>query len=358
MITTLLICSSVLIILNILPLFNNQHWIFRVPDFMKVQLTVIQLILFVVCFFYLEESLWFYIVEILHFISILYHASIIIRYTKIWKTPIQVNSRLNSEPIHIISCNIYQYNTHYDLFIDMIRKQQPDIFLTMESNLDWERSMRVLEKDYPYTHKVTLENTYGMHLYSKIPFNKVETHYFVADDLPSIEAKLTTSDGFEFVFFGVHPPPPSPTEEANSKERDGDLFSVAKRLRNYELPIIVMGDFNTVAWARASKLFRKTSELIDARIGRGILASFHAKYWFFRIPLDLLFHSPSIFIDELKILPNIKSDHFPVSCKFYMNLDSEKQEKEVETLEAGEMKIVNELIQDGIEEESDNRKEE
>ena len=43
----------------------------------------------------------------------------------------------------------------------------------------------------------------------------------------SIEAKLKTKDGYEFVFFGVHPPPPSPTEEKTSK--DGDLLSIAKK---------------------------------------------------------------------------------------------------------------------------------
>jgi hypothetical protein len=62
-----------------------------------------------------------------------------------------------------------------------------------------------------------------MHLYSKLKITKHSVHYFVADDLPSIEAKITTADNFKFTFFAVHPPPPSPTEEENSKERDGEL---------------------------------------------------------------------------------------------------------------------------------------
>jgi hypothetical protein len=37
--------------------------------------------------------------------------------------------------------------------------------MTMESNGDWEKAMKHLEKEYPYHHKVTLENTYGMHFY-------------------------------------------------------------------------------------------------------------------------------------------------------------------------------------------------
>ena len=69
-----------------------------------------------------------------------------------------------------------------------------------------------------------------MHFYSKIKIDESKTHYFVADDIPTIEAHLETDDGFKFVFFGIHPPPPSPTEEETSKERDGDLLSTAKRV--------------------------------------------------------------------------------------------------------------------------------
>jgi hypothetical protein len=60
-----------------------------------------------------------------------------------------------------------------------------------------------------------------MHLYSKLKIKTQCSLFFVADD--SIEAKITTADNFKFTFFAVHPPPPSPTEEENSKERDGEL---------------------------------------------------------------------------------------------------------------------------------------
>lgn len=194
-----------------------------------------------------------------------------------------------------------------------------------------------------------------MHLYSKLKPIKVLTHYFVADDIPSVEAIFQTQDGYKFVFYGVHPPPPSPTEETTSKERDGDLLSIAKRVRNCELPVLVTGDFNTVAWAKASLLFKKTSKLIDARIGRGILSTFHAKYWLFRIPLDLVFHSPEIFIDELTILPDVNSDHFPVGCTFHINLLNKTQENRIDDLEKFEMQEVDELITEGKTENSDNR---
>ncbi|WP_225551946.1 endonuclease/exonuclease/phosphatase family protein [Sphingobacterium bovistauri] len=258
----------------------------------------------------------------------------------------------------IISVNVYQFNSEYERFVQMIRKEQPDIFLTMESNQEWENAFQELKDDYPNFKEIALENTYGMHFYSKLNIRNMKVHYFVADDLPSIEAELETEDGYRFVFFGVHPPPPSPTEEETSKERDGDLLSLAKQAKKQNLPVVITGDFNTVAWSSVSILFKKASGLIDARYGRGYLATFHAKYWFFRIPLDLLYHSPDVFVDDLKILPSIGSDHFPMCCTFYIDKRNEEQEKDVKTLDAEEKEEVEELIEEGKDEESDNRSDE
>jgi hypothetical protein len=71
--------------------------------------------------------------------------------------------------------------------------------------------------------------------------------------------------------------------------------------------------------------------------------------------LDLLFHSPEVFIDKLFIYPSIGSDHFPIGCTFHIDIKSDQQEEEVKHLEKGEMKEVDEMIADGKEEESDNR---
>lgn len=350
-----MVFSLLLILLSVLPLSKNQHWIFRASEFLMLQITVLQVIVFSAYWFYDNGSIWFYSIQIFQLIFIIYHIFILIRFTKFYKNKNHRRPKNASKIVRGIVANVYQFNKDYNKFIDLIQKEKPDIFLTMESNSEWENAMRVLEKDYPYIHKVTLENTYGMHFYSKLEVLESKTHFFVADDLPSIEARLKTEDGHEFVFFGVHPPPPSPTEESTSKERDGDLLSVAKKVREIKHPVIVTGDFNNVAWATSSQLFRKTSELIDARIGRGIFATFHAKYWFFRVPLDLLYHSPKIFVKYIFTYPSIGSDHFPLGFSFFIDYKNDEQEAEVKTLEEGKIKEVNKLREEGKNEESDNR---
>lgn len=349
------VLSGLLILLSLLPFIRCQHWVFRVAEFVKLQLLVFQVPVLAWGFYLVADAPWIWSIQILQALLIGYHVFILVRYSKFWRKEIYEKGKDASDSIKIISCNILQFNKEYDRFIDLIRKEQPQIFVTMESDAVWENALRELESDYPNVVKVTLDNTYGMHFYTKLKVNKSWVHYFVADDIPSIEAELETEDGHRFIFFAVHPPPPSPTEEENSKERDGDLLSVAKKVRNYKMPVVVTGDFNNVAWARSSVLFKKTSKLIDARIGRGILSTFHANYWFFRVPLDLLFHSPNVFIDKLFIYPSVGSDHFPMGCTFFIDRYSDEQAEDIEELEKGEMSEVNELIAEGRKEESDNR---
>lgn len=345
--------SILLIFLSVLPFINNQHWIFRVPEFIKIQLFFFQIIASLGLFIFSEKNIWFWLVALFQAVLIIYHAYLLARFTKYYKKQNGDTKHLKS--LKVISANIYQFNQDFGKFKDFIRKEDPDIFVTIESNKDWEFTMRDLEVDYPHTEKITLENTYGMHLYAKIPFQKVITHYFVADDIPSIEAHFKTKDGEDFLLFCVHPPPPSPTEEDTSKERDGDLLCVAKRTKEINKPTLVIGDFNTVAWSKVSELFRKSSGLIDGRNGRGILASFHAKYWFFRAPLDLVFHSPTVFLKELKVLEHIGSDHFPICCVFCIDSSNPIQEKEVETVTEEEEEETVELIDEGKKEDSGNR---
>jgi endonuclease/exonuclease/phosphatase (EEP) superfamily protein YafD len=48
----------------------------------------------------------------------------------------------------------------------LVNKYQPDILVTLESDLWWEEQLAVLEVEMPYTVKCPLDNLYGMHVYS------------------------------------------------------------------------------------------------------------------------------------------------------------------------------------------------
>jgi endonuclease/exonuclease/phosphatase (EEP) superfamily protein YafD len=329
---------------------------FRIWDFGKIQISLLFLLLFIVnIFLFSNFNYLFIIIQLLIVASLFYNSILLIPYTPLYNV-ISGNKRpkttiIQMQQINLLSVNVYQYNTNYNKLISLIYTSKPDLVLTMESNKDWENALSEIENEYPFTHKVSLENTYGMHFYSKLKIIKSKTNYFVADDIPSFEINLMSHSGEEFVFFGVHPPPPSPTEEANSKERDGELLSVAKKVKIIQKPIIVCGDFNNVAWSKSSRLFKKMSNLIDPRIGLGFISTFHAKYRLLRFPIDLFFHSKTIIITQFKTLENINSDHFPVFSSFY--IDQSQNEIVKEKLSSDEKKEVTNLIKEGRDEQSD-----
>ncbi|MCJ8153153.1 endonuclease/exonuclease/phosphatase family protein [Chryseobacterium sp. SSA4.19] len=350
--TAYLILTVLLLILTILPKIQNSHWIFRVPEFGKIQVTLFILLTFLLGFA-VNHSEYFWYYQSFLLLMFVYHGLILVKYTPLYPVKKHFRRQQSSQKLKFISANVYQFNKEYERFIELIKKYNPDFFLTMESNSDWEKAMQPLEKEYRYQHKVTLENTYGMHFYSKTKVEDAKTHYFVADDIPSIEAHMETDHGFKFVFFGVHPPPPSPTEEETSKERDGDLLSTAKRVTEIDKPIIVVGDFNNVAWSKSSILFRKTSHLIDPRIGRSFVSTFHARYWLLRFPIDLMFHSENIFIEDLKTLENFGSDHLPVYCEFYIDHHNSEQEERIDGATSEEKAEAEEMIEEGKKEDGE-----
>ena len=351
--TVYYVFAILLTVASLLPLIQNQHWVFRIFDFGKVQILVLQIVFFIFGWFFVDKTISFFVMQLIIVACMIYELILLFPYTPFYSIDKIDKTEHSSKSITILSTNVYQFNKEYNRFVSFVNRIDPDVILTMESNKDWENAMQSFKKTHPYFCEVGLENTYGIHLYSKFKITEQQVHYFIADDIPSIEAKMQTPDGFEFVFFGVHPPPPSPTEESNSKERDGELLAVAKKVKDNKKPTIVVGDFNNVAWAKSSVLFRKTSGLIDPRIGRGLISTFHAKYWLLRFPIDQMFHSTNIFVEELKAKENIGSDHLPLYCKFFIDKRNDDQEDLVENLEKGDMQEVNEMIADGKAEESD-----
>ncbi|OBX27126.1 endonuclease/exonuclease/phosphatase (EEP) superfamily protein YafD [Gelidibacter algens] len=354
MLLTYYLLSGLFILVSTLPFITHQHWMFRVWEFGRIQIMFLQLITLAIGLVFIEDrTAFFWSTVLVHSGLLINHLIILIPYTTLYSKNKKTQIPKNAQTISILSVNVYQFNDRYDELLNLVMEVKPDILLTMESNQAWEDALTEIEGDYPNFKKVALENTYGIHFYTKLNVKSLKVNYFIADDLPSIEAALFTENGIPFTFFGVHPPPPSPTEEDTSRERDGELLSLGKKVIETKGPVIVVGDFNNVAWAKSSILFRKTSELIDPRIGRGFVSTFHAKYRLLSFPIDLFFHSTDIFIQDFKTLRAIGSDHLPLFCSFFIDKNEDIQEEEVETLEAGEKEEVEEMIADGIEEEGD-----
>lgn len=300
-------------LLSFLPLLDFKHWFFRIFDFVRIQLLALLAILFILSLLLGGIDTYPNIfINVLLLMAIAHQLFIIWPYIPFRKRP----TSHSKETITLISVNVLQKNTDYQKLTGLVKQIQPDILLTMESNQEWEKALSEIESDFLFSHKIPKENRYGMHFYSKLKVKDCQRHYLISEEHPSIEATLVDKNGTDFIFWGIHPPPPSPTEKPTSKQKDAELMKVAQLVCKKNMPTLVSGDFNNVCWSKSSKLFAKASKLKDARLGKGFYSTFPVRPKPFRFPIDLLFHSRNMEVHQIKTLPAIGSDHLPLFATF------------------------------------------
>ncbi|TYK66865.1 endonuclease/exonuclease/phosphatase family protein [Colwellia echini] len=322
MLHLLIICTCFIVIATLLPLSRHSHWIVRALDFPRLQIAIIAAALLIANLTLLDIQLPITKGAIAATaFCLIWQLWWILPYTILCRK--EVKSATNNNPnkqLSILTSNVLTPNRNSDALIQLVRKHKPDILVTLESDQWWEDKLNVLEAEMPYSVKCPLDNLYGMHLYSRLPIEEQEISFLVEKDVPSIHACLVLKTGDKIRVHFVHPAPPSPTENTESAERDAELViiaksigeSVSKDINKSDLPIIVTGDLNDVAWSSTTRLFRKISGLLDPRVGRGMYNTFHADYPFLRWPLDHLFHSQHFTLHSIQRLPSIGSDHFPL----------------------------------------------
>ena len=142
--------------------------------------------------------------------------------------------------------------------------------------------------------------------------------------------------------------PPSPTEADKSTTRDAELLMVGKRIKQNNQTAILAGDLNDVAWSKTTRRFQRISGLLDPRIGRHFINTFHVKYPFLRWALDHIFHSACFTVVDIKRMPSIGSDHFPVMTTLqYEPEEASDQQKNAPTAEAEDVEEADSKIEEG-----------
>lgn len=306
------IATALIALLTLLPLSRHPHWLIRGMDFPRLQLAILSSVLLIAQLLNLDLAQllsWGLIGVAL--ICLVWHLWWILPYTKLWQKEVKAATDThNARQLSIITANVLTPNRQADKLINLVKRYQPDVLVTLESDDWWQEQLDTLQPDMPYSIKCPLDNLYGMHVYSRLPLTDETISYLVEQGVPSMHAQVTLTTGDKIRLHFLHPAPPSPTENPESAERDAELVMVARSVADSKQPIIVTGDLNDVAWSATTRLFRKLSGLLDPRVGRGMFNTFHCDYWFLRWPLDHLFHSHHFTVRNIERLPSIGSDHF------------------------------------------------
>lgn len=344
-ILTLILCAIVIVTTG-LPLINTTAWWIRIFDFPRLQIAVLSLVAIILAYVYVDFK-WAYKLPLFLILtgSLVYQVQFVLVYTPIYKTQAKDSSKPIAEnSFTLLVSNVRMENEDKERFHSLVKKVNPDILLINEPDQVWAASISRLDLDFPYSIKYPLDNTYGMMLLSKLPLTESTVNFLVKDDIPSIFTRITLPSGSIIDFYGVHPEPPMPGTD--TYERDTELLIIAQKIRESENPAIVAGDLNDVGWSVTSKLFRKYSELVDPREGRGLFNTFSVFVPLLRYPLDHIFYSREFGLLTLEKLEDIGSDHFPLLIGLNYEPDEDNTEG-LEKTDADEEAEVEEKIEDG-----------
>lgn len=345
------IVAGLVIWLSFWSLIPRDEWWFRGADFPRLQILCLGFVaLLGILFWSGEWNNTRYVFLLLLMAALAYQLKMVLPYTFVWKkqvASVRPEQLDREKQISLLVSNVLTPNKKYHLLLEEIEKYQPDIVLTLETDQTWQNQLAVIEKDYPYRVPVPLDNLYGMHLYSKLPLKDSEVKFILSDEIPSIHTTVTLRSGHEVELYCLHPKPPSPTEAKDSTLRDAELLIVGDQIKDLDQSCIVMGDLNDVAWSRTTRLFQRISGLLDPRVGRKYVNTFHADYPLLRWSLDHVFHSTDFALVDMQRLPHMGSDHFPVyvvlqTGRIFENIQQELQQTDADEQEAQQ------AIQEGI----------
>ncbi len=334
---------------GLLPLDN---WWVRGVEFPRIQIMFLGLAAWLgMVIFWSDWQLGQWLLFIVLSSALAFQLRMVLPYTILWKKEVLTAKDMpdgHAHQLKIMVSNVLTPNDETQKLVELVKDKRPDILITLETDKKWEKALNQIEANYPYTVKVPLDNLYGMHLYSKLELIDPEVKYLMIDDIPSIHTQLRLQGGQVIWLYCLHPMPPSPTEADKSTTRDAELLMVGKHIKENKQTAILAGDLNDVAWSKTTRRFQRISGLLDPRIGRHFINTFHVKYPFLRWALDHIFHSACFTVVDIKRMPSIGSDHFPVITTLqYDPEQASKQQSNAPTEKAEDVKEAKNTIEAG-----------
>lgn len=225
---------------------------------------------------------------------------------------------------------VMTYNVNYKLWntaavIDSVRANPVDVFGLIEPFQEQAAALRDnVQNLYPHYYRATGG---GLSLFSRYPINEAAT-----DNLGTRYHSLFATidvEGKPVRIVVAHPL--APVSITNFVERNETMAALATYGAQQVIATVIMGDFNVTSWSIYFRDFIRNSGLRSVNLGHGLQPT-----WFyndagrslspleffkqiFKIPIDHIFISQSITVDQVFTPSAGVSDHRPVVAKLRLN---------------------------------------
>lgn len=153
--------------------------------------------------------------------------------------------------LRVAHLNVFQRNDDHASVIASVLRIDADVISVQEVGPEWASALRIaLEPRYPHAVVVPRTNCTGIALFSRLPFQSAEVVEIAGT--PFIDVSMWHS-GVPLRVIAAHAT--SPGGYGRFVRRNRQLEELARMVRDSEIPVILVGDLNTVHWDDAYRRF-------------------------------------------------------------------------------------------------------
>lgn len=224
-----------------------------------------------------------------------------------WYVPGSVSA--GATQLTVLQANVLSSNTDHQRLFDLLDEESPDVVLLQEVSPQWLMALDALRQSYPYSYAEAREGSFGIALFSRLPFASASHVDSPPLGYPTIVATLDM-EGAALHVVGTHPM--IPMSPKLYSDRNEQLESITSLLEGLHGPQILIGDLNASMWDIHYRSLEETTGLRNARTGFGMVPTWPTFMPFAMIPIDHILVSDDISVVEMRTGPHIGSDHLPL----------------------------------------------
>ncbi|MFK7902377.1 MAG: endonuclease/exonuclease/phosphatase family protein [Nitratireductor sp.] len=211
----------------------------------------------------------------------------------------------------LIHYNVKYNNTQRNKVLEMLLREDPDIFTGVEINNLWSDAVYRLSKKYAHVfHCPEWGSRGGGYIFSKFPFTNKQPY---CHEFAALGVQEVMIEGLPVSIGAAHLRWPWPASQPEQ------LIALTPYLNTLEPDALIAGDFNAATWTHAMKTFAKQGEL---EIVSGVGGTWTFDGWLsflapvFGLPIDNVLHKGRVKILSAKTLKTNGSDHLPIKVVF------------------------------------------
>ncbi len=214
------------------------------------------------------------------------------------------------DPLTIVSLNVRAENADKQRTLTYLRERKADVVVLLEVDDAWSAALRDLESLYPHRVITPEPGHFGIAVLSRVPLDGPKV-VELAGGSPAVIAGLPRGKQ-GCLLMAAHPF--APTSAQFAARRDAQLAAMGDLAAGDTRPVVVAGDLNATPWSHGFRALAGPRRLRDSATGRGVQATWNARLWAPRIPIDHVIVSPEIGVQSRTVGPDVGSDHLPVEA--------------------------------------------